>query len=138
MREAQYLDEIRVAWSRLRKENAPPKKPKRQRGKGLTGQELLAVIAYAARDAGLVLFRKSPHKTSFYLRAAGSPFKLRISDHKYSGFSKKRHMSVIVDYVVSGPMDSDQAISLGRTLHERYKHRCDQRLKEASAFSNGE
>lgn len=132
MNEARYQSEIEQSWGRVRKAEIPPKKTRSQRGKGLSGDNLLSIVAHAARDAGMILFRKSPHRKSFYLKVAGSQFKLRISDHKYSGFSKQRHMSVILDFIVSGPMDSKQAIELGNNLFERYKERCEKRMKEAS------
>lgn len=142
MKEGQYQDEIRQAWDRLRKEGAPPpiirKKRRGERGKGLVGRELIEVIAFAARDAGMILLRKSPHRRSFYLKDSDSPFKLRISDHAYSKYSEDRHMSVIVNFITSGPMDSAEAIAKGRRLVDEYKRQRSQRMEEASAVSNGQ
>jgi hypothetical protein len=142
VKEGQYHDEIRQAWDIARKENAPAKyfvkKRKCERGKGLMGRELIEVIAFSARDSGMILMRKSPHRRSFYLKVANCQFRLRISDHTYSWHSHRRHMDVIVNFVASGTMDSKEAIEKGRMLFTEYKQERERRLKEASALTNGE
>lgn len=128
MDEGRYQNEISQSWGHLRKESAPPKKTKSQRGKAMSGKLLIEVVAYAARDAGLMVFYRSHHRRSFYLKKAGSQFKLRISDHQFSKGSKERHMSVILNYIVTGPMDAKDAIALGRRLANDYAEKCRVRL----------
>lgn len=69
----------------------------------------LAVFEIVAALSKLGFGRAFRSRTgSHYLRYRGLPFQLRVSDHKFSGFSRQRQAQVVCSFVVRDGMTSDE------------------------------
>ena len=93
--------------------------------------DMIGVIARHLHKLGFIHVYRS-RAGSRYLRLPPYPFEIRISDHKWSGFSKERQMQVIRSVHLQ-PVPMNETYLLAVEFAVRYVAACVGRTLQAKA-----
>lgn len=94
----------------------------------LLGAAVLQRVAVALQRLGFQLSFANSEKSSFYFKQRYTPFKLRVSDHPWSGGARQRHLEVVHNVIVPAALFENEADELAFTAALRFVVRCRQRM----------
>jgi hypothetical protein len=96
----------------------------------LSGRTLVLEVASHMARIGFMRVKRS-RNGSIYMRLPPYPFRIRLSDHEWSGESRAIHLHVIRNAVLQ-PILSGDLPAFAQHQKERYIERCLERIGAAA------